>query len=220
MAAVGSLPVLFLFFSEATGRRPRLTKEINVLYFISFLSFFFFFHSHLLGKLRVVWRRSWALSSCEDRLSFIILLLFFFFPLSVLTDTHAQIQSRSTASTPAFWCLLLTIPKTLFLFIFFFTPLPWSCFVPLRLVAAVMATMQAMPSHAVRTAGDSGPDAAGTRSDRIVTSIKSFVVRMKGKIINLPNKAKQISTRRNDTKEVSSAMKKKWNCVQLDNCRP
>jgi hypothetical protein len=52
------------------------------------------------------------------------------------------------------------------------------------------------------------PDAAGSRADQIVTSIKSFVEKdEREKIINQPDKAKQISTRRNDTKEVPSAMK-------------
>lgn len=41
-----------------------------------------------------------------------------------------------------------------------------------------------------------------------MTSIKSFVEKdEREKIINQPDKAKQISTRRNDTKEVPSAMK-------------
>jgi hypothetical protein len=155
-------------FSEATGRRPRLTKEINVLYFISFLFlfFFFFFYSHLLWQVE---------SGVAPLLSLELLargppLVYHFAPLSVLTDTHAQTQSRSTASTPTFSDAFFSQFRKPFYFSFryifnlflFLHYLSLSLYLgspvlfPCVLRAAVMATMKAMPSHAIGSSEELG----------------------------------------------------------------
>lgn len=157
MAPAAFSYIYIFFFSVATGRRPRLTKEINV-FFILFLFFFYFFlllsHQLLLTKLRESGAalEPWALVTAS-RLSFCSS---FFFRSHRHTRTDAiTLDSFHPEFSDAFFFFFFSQYRNPSFFFLFYSLLPWpwsvSCFfffwkkVPLFgcvrvFVAAAMAT--------------------------------------------------------------------------------
>lgn len=107
-------------------------------------------------------------------------LVYHFAPLSVLTDTHAQTQSRSTASTPTFSDAFFSQFRkpfyfsfryifNLFLFLHYLSlslSLPWvSCFFPLRLAGCCHGNSEGDAfTRYWQQRRTRDPDAAGTRA--------------------------------------------------------